>query len=221
MRFRLATKVRGSSRPDTVLRSRPAHLRVTVVVAVAPAAQPQRPPPNNHNTNRPLTPTSISVHAASPRRLRPDHNADRLRNSHRARQDDGPRGHDARASAKAGLLSRRGGCSGSATALQALVLAHESGIVTSGQQPRAEVGLGGEGRYEGREGGPGRSGPEHLLCWTRGGSWGHWAFSSDPATLPQVLQARGLVPAAVWLSDSLTCLTVNLGACSRALRLEA
>ena len=45
MRFRLATLVRGSSRPDTVLRSRPAHLRVTVVVALAPAARPHQPPP--------------------------------------------------------------------------------------------------------------------------------------------------------------------------------
>jgi transposase len=36
---------RGSSRPDTVLRSRPAHLRVTVVVAPAPAARPHQPPP--------------------------------------------------------------------------------------------------------------------------------------------------------------------------------
>ena len=45
MRFRLASLVRGSSRPDTVLRSRPAHLRVTVVVALAPAARPHHPPP--------------------------------------------------------------------------------------------------------------------------------------------------------------------------------
>jgi hypothetical protein len=44
MRSRLATLVRGSSRPDTVLRSRPAHLRVTVVVAPAPAARPHQPP---------------------------------------------------------------------------------------------------------------------------------------------------------------------------------
>jgi hypothetical protein len=39
MRSRLATLVRGSSRPDTVLRFRPAHLRVTVVVAVAVARE--------------------------------------------------------------------------------------------------------------------------------------------------------------------------------------
>jgi len=45
MRYRLATLVRGSSRPDTVLRSRPAHLRVTVVVALAPAVRPHHPPP--------------------------------------------------------------------------------------------------------------------------------------------------------------------------------
>jgi hypothetical protein len=44
MRYRLATLVRGSSRPDTVLRSRPAHLGVTVVVALAPAARPHQPP---------------------------------------------------------------------------------------------------------------------------------------------------------------------------------
>ena len=37
--------VRGSSRPDTVLRSRPAHLRVTVVVAAATVARPQQPQP--------------------------------------------------------------------------------------------------------------------------------------------------------------------------------
>ena len=42
MRSRLATLVRGSSRPDTVLRSRPAHLRVTVVVALH---RPPGPPP--------------------------------------------------------------------------------------------------------------------------------------------------------------------------------
>jgi hypothetical protein len=40
MRSRLATLVRGSSRPDTVLWSRLAHLRVTVVVVLAPAARP-------------------------------------------------------------------------------------------------------------------------------------------------------------------------------------
>ena len=58
MRSRLATLVRGSSRPDTVLRSRPAHLRVTVVVALAPAARPHHhhhhdPNPNNANPTRP------------------------------------------------------------------------------------------------------------------------------------------------------------------------
>src|SRR4051812_50212937 len=66
MRSRLATLVRGSSRPDTVLRSRPAHLRVTVVAAVAPAARPQpHPPPppgapTRHSTSPSLTQASIS-----------------------------------------------------------------------------------------------------------------------------------------------------------------
>ena len=45
MRFRLAPLVRGSQRPDTVLRSRPAYLRVTVVDSLTPAARPQHPPP--------------------------------------------------------------------------------------------------------------------------------------------------------------------------------
>lgn len=51
-----ALLVRGSSRPDTVLRSRPAHLRVTVVVAIAPAARPQ-----HHHDQQPPPITKISA----------------------------------------------------------------------------------------------------------------------------------------------------------------
>jgi hypothetical protein len=42
---RLAMEVRGSSRPDTVMRFRPAHLRVTVVVALGSVARRHHPPP--------------------------------------------------------------------------------------------------------------------------------------------------------------------------------
>ncbi len=45
MRSRLAKSVRGSQRPDTVLRSRPAHLRVTVVDSFTPVARSRQPPP--------------------------------------------------------------------------------------------------------------------------------------------------------------------------------
>ena len=60
MRSRLATLVRGSSRPDTVLRSRPAHLRVTVVVAAATVAGPQHP--TTTMTNKFRHPPDTRVH---------------------------------------------------------------------------------------------------------------------------------------------------------------
>ena len=66
MRFRLATLVRGSSRPDTVLRSRPAHLRVTVVVALAPPPGPtnhhHEMTNNNDNGQRSQRPLDTRVH---------------------------------------------------------------------------------------------------------------------------------------------------------------
>ena len=53
---RLATLVRGSSRPDTVLRSRPAHLRVTSRrCRRAPAAPPQR---HHHDRQHATPPTA-------------------------------------------------------------------------------------------------------------------------------------------------------------------
>src|ERR687893_675533 len=60
MRSRLATLVRGSSRPDTVLRSRPAHLRVTVVVAAATVARPQQPHPPPRKQQLPTSPLTCA-----------------------------------------------------------------------------------------------------------------------------------------------------------------
>lgn len=65
MQSRLAIKVRRSSRPDTVLRPRPAHLRVTVVVAAATVARPPSPPTTmTNNTNQP-TALDTHVHLSS------------------------------------------------------------------------------------------------------------------------------------------------------------